>query len=318
MIASDSRLTRIGIYYDGRYFQHVSDYYFYNHERKARLSISGLHTFLREEVAKCEHTDARYCQIVDAHYFRGRLISNIAKDRGKLESERRFEDVLLSEGVTCHFTLIHNPTHGEKGIDVWLSLEAFELAIYKRYDVCVLITGDGDFVPLVRKLNTLGTRVMLLAWDFEYTDEREEKRQTKTAQSLIDESTYAVMMNDEIDKRSRKDDHSINNLFLNINSSPSPQTSYEEKSWLSGSIITLNKGFGFINPDNGGENIFFHYSSVVGDGFNDLGISDRVEYQISREILPDGKNPPASKVRITMKQAQPTIRKNAPLNFISY
>jgi hypothetical protein len=59
---------------------------------------------------------------------------------------------------------------GEKGVDVWLALEAYELAIYKRFDVSVLVVCDGAFLPLVRKLNTLGTRVMLLGWDFRWTD----------------------------------------------------------------------------------------------------------------------------------------------------
>ena len=67
------KLTRIGVFYDGNFFFHVSNYYHYYHERHSRISISGLHAFIRDEVAKCENTDARYCQIVDAHYFRGRL-----------------------------------------------------------------------------------------------------------------------------------------------------------------------------------------------------------------------------------------------------
>jgi uncharacterized LabA/DUF88 family protein len=55
------------------------------------------------------------------------------------------------------------PPH-EKGIDVWLALEAYDLAVHKRFDVLVLFAGDQDFVPLVRKVNGLGTRVMLIAW----------------------------------------------------------------------------------------------------------------------------------------------------------
>ena len=65
---------------------------------------------------------------------------------------------------------------GEKGIDVWLALEAFELAVHKRFDVVALIAGDGDFVPLLRKLNTMGTRVMLLGWDFKYVDQNGNER----------------------------------------------------------------------------------------------------------------------------------------------
>ena len=211
--STDSRLTRIGVFYDGMYFKHVSDYYNYTHYRKARISISGLHKFLREEVGKKEGANPRHCQIVDAHYFRGRLSATKAQERNLLLGERKFEDVLMSEGVTTHFLPVQ-PSRGEKGIDVWFSLEAFELAVYKRYDVSVLVTGDADYVPLVRKLNTLGTRVMLLAWDLEYTDKGGIERTTRTSQALIDEVTYPVMMADIIDDRSKKNDVIIKNLFL--------------------------------------------------------------------------------------------------------
>jgi len=58
----------------------------------------------------------------------------------------------MREGVVTHYlplTQSAGRVIGEKGIDVWLALEAYELAIYKRFDVSVLIAGDGDFLPLV-------------------------------------------------------------------------------------------------------------------------------------------------------------------------
>ena len=46
MAALDGKLTRIGIFYDGNFFFHVSNYYHYHHERRARISIGGLLTAL--------------------------------------------------------------------------------------------------------------------------------------------------------------------------------------------------------------------------------------------------------------------------------
>src|SRR5262245_53589537 len=118
MITADSKLTRIGVFYDGSFFSHVSNYYQYHHDRRSRISVSGLHDFIRDEVAKCEHSDARYCQIVDAHYFRGRLSASEADNRDMLYRERVFDDVLVREGVTTHYLPLG--PQGEKGIDVWL------------------------------------------------------------------------------------------------------------------------------------------------------------------------------------------------------
>lgn len=64
-------MIKIGVFYDGNYFLHVSNYYYYEHERNARISIEGLHNFIRSRVSKEEGIDVKLCHIVDSHYFRG-------------------------------------------------------------------------------------------------------------------------------------------------------------------------------------------------------------------------------------------------------
>lgn len=277
----DTKLTRIGVFYDGSYFSHVSNYYCYDHQRKARISISGLHDFIREEVAKNEQADARYCQIVDAHYFRARVSAADAQDRDALYRERVFEDVLISEGVTTHF--LPSTPRGEKGVDVWFALEAFELAIYKKFNVVVLVAGDGDYVPLVRKLNTLGTRTMLTAWDFKTSGVDGQERETRASQFLINEVTYAVMMDSIIDDRSRSGDRVVNNLFV---APPQPSAARSARPVVAsdelqeGVIQNLKDGFGFITPDSGGDNLFFHWRAVKDGDFDELGIGDLVLFVI--------------------------------------
>ena len=273
----DTRLTRIGVFYDGSYFSHVSNYYCYDHQRRARISISGLHDFIREEVAKNEQADARYCRIVDAHYFRARVSAADAQDRDVLYRERVFEDVLINEGVTTHF--LPSTPRGEKGIDVWFALEAFELAIYKKFNVVVLVAGDGDYVPLVRKLNTLGTRTMVTAWDFKTSGVDGQERETRASQFLINEVTYAVMMDGIIDDRSRSGDRVVNNLFV---ASPQPSVARGARPIVAsdelqeGVIQNLKDGFGFITPDSGGENLFFHWRAVKNGDFDELQVGEMV------------------------------------------
>lgn len=284
-----SRLIRVGVFYDGNFFAHVSNYYLYQHDRSARISIAGLHEFIRNETAKNEGADARYCQIVDAHYFRGRLSAAEAEKRNALLGERAFDDVLMRAGVTTHYLPIG--PQGEKGVDVWLSLEAFELAIYKRFDVVVLVAGDGDFVPLVRKLNTLGTRVLLLGWDFEYTDAEGRVRATKTAQSLLEEATYPVLMHQVIDDRSLRNDRVVNGMFLPaaperprepLPAEVRPQPASNPGERFAGTVQNLLEGYGFISPASGGDNLFFHYKTVSGIEFKDLVVGMAVTYALGR------------------------------------
>jgi cold shock CspA family protein len=308
----DGKLTRVGIFYDGNFFFHVSNYYHYHHERRARISVGGLHAFVRQQVADCENTDPRYCQIVDAHYFRGRLRAGDAEDRDLLFKERVFDDVLVREGVTTHYLPLSR--EGEKGIDVWLALEAFELAIYKRFNVIVLVVCDGDFLPLVRKLNTLGTRVMVLAWDFRYVDQNGNDRETRTAQVLLDEVTYPVMMHTIIEDRARQRDPLINGLFVprkEFSFIPAatrpaplavPATGGAEEI---GTIQNVKSGYGFIAPDRGGPNMFFFHLDVREVDFLDLKAGDRVQYVI-------GQNDRGTCAKEVRRLAAPTVPHEAP------
>jgi cold shock protein len=40
-----------------------------------------------------------------------------------------------------------------------------------------------------------------------------------------------------------------------------------------------SKGFGFIAPDEGGKDLFVHYSNIAGEGFKTLVEGAKVEYE---------------------------------------
>jgi uncharacterized LabA/DUF88 family protein/cold shock CspA family protein len=282
-----SNIIRIGIFYDGYYFYKVSNYYKYEHERKSRISIAGLHYFIRTEVASImEIDDLRHCQIIDAHYFKGR---SSAKDMGeKVQSERVFEDILMRENIVTHYLPLRfseNNTWQEKGIDVWLALEAYELAIYKKFDIMVLVAGDGDYVPLVRKLNTLGIRVMLTSWDYSYFNENGSVAETRTSRQLLEEVLYPVLMNERINSHPSSD--VINGLFVkekrevetenagaSVRENKIPQ---DKKTELVSTIFSIKDSFGFIK-DEKINNVFFYYDTVTNRNFEELEAGMRVKY----------------------------------------
>jgi cold shock CspA family protein/uncharacterized LabA/DUF88 family protein len=289
MSDSQHKLTRIGVFYDGNYFLHVSNYYAYHHERRSRISIAGLHEFVRHRIAEEEGKDFHHCQIVDAHYFRGRLSAQEASAEGnRLYYDRLFDDILMMEGVTTHYLPVRTTYQGyrqERGIDVWMALEAFELALHKQFDVVVLIASDSDFVPLVRKLHTLGVRAMLLAWDYEYFDEEGRRRSTVTSQYLWEEVTYPVAMEKFIDKDN--DEHfAVSRLFVERKKVPvvgvgEEIPEVEEGETRTSTIFSLKDGYGFISyPQT--NNLFFHFSFLVDTDFNDLREGDVVEFTMGK------------------------------------
>ena len=40
------------------------------------------------------------------------------------------------------------------------------------------------------------------------------------------------------------------------------------------------KGYGFITQDNGGKDVFVHYTAIQGDGFKTLEQGQKVKFQI--------------------------------------
>ncbi|HRI60383.1 MAG TPA: NYN domain-containing protein [Saprospiraceae bacterium] len=289
MSDNQHKLTRIGVFYDGNYFLHVSNYYAYHHERRSRISISGLHEFVRHRIADEEGKDFHHCQIVDAHYFRGRLSAQEASAEGnRLFYDRLFDDILMMEGVTTHYLPVRTTYQGyrqERGIDVWMALEAFELSLHKQFDVVVLIASDSDFVPLVRKLHTLGVRVMLVAWDYEYFDEEGRRRSTVTSQYLWEEVTYPVAMEKFIERDS-DENFAVSRLFVErkkvvLNSTEEETTEVEEGEVKTSTIFSLKDGYGFIAyPQT--NNLFFHFSFLVDTDFNDLREGDMVEFTMGK------------------------------------
>ena len=60
-----------------------------------------------------------------------------------------------------------------------------------------------------------------------------------------------------------------------------------------GTIIYFNadKGYGFITPDEGGKDVFVHFSAITSEGFKTLAEGARVEFEPAEgEKGPEARN----------------------------
>ena len=310
-------VIKIGIFYDGNYLYHVSNYYVFHHKHHMRLSISGLHDFVRDEVARREHTTPDFCRIVDAHYFRGRYTTPIVEQKGWIRGERIFEDVLMYNGVTTHFWPM---TEGnEKSVDVALALEAYEMTHLRQYDVCILVAGDSDYAPLVQKIQATGTRVMVLGWEFEFVNDRGLRHETHVSKRLMSDAIYPVMMSDVIESGKYDPGAPISLFVARTTENEEDATDYWDddddmtpmgqpmppqddmaapiptENLKYGHIVLLNpSGWGFIVPDSEGVDIFFCYADLIDVTFDKLRHNALVSYTEGR----NEKGPIARTIRL--------------------
>jgi CspA family cold shock protein len=57
--------------------------------------------------------------------------------------------------------------------------------------------------------------------------------------------------------------------------------------------FSAEKGYGFITPDEGGKDVFAHYSAIQAEGYRSLNEGQKVEY----EVVQGQKGPQAANIK---------------------
>lgn len=61
-----------------------------------------------------------------------------------------------------------------------------------------------------------------------------------------------------------------------------------------GKVKWFRESYGFITPDNGGNDVFVHFSSIIGEGFRTLEEGQKVEFEVTQSE----KGPAAQNVKV--------------------
>jgi len=160
-------ICRLGVFYDGSFFSYAQNYYY--HERQLGwLRFPEFHHFLEKWIGLREQGFFASYKVVYAAWHQGLFTSKDATV-DQLKRDRNRHHDLMHAGVDPKY-LPMSQKHGEKGVDVALAVDALQVGLGRMIDVAVLVTGDGDFVPLVRALNKQGVRVLAAYFAFEAAD----------------------------------------------------------------------------------------------------------------------------------------------------
>ncbi len=92
----------------------------------------------------------------------------------------------------------------EKGIDVWIAIDMIKkLIVDKSCEVCILISGDADFVPAVNLIKDAGKKVLSAFVPFGYSSEL----RNSTEYFIIRKETLTKCFRDYENKKEVKNDN---------------------------------------------------------------------------------------------------------------
>jgi len=201
-MTSGNSICRIGVFYDGSFFRYAQ-YYYYHERELGWLRFQPFHAFIEAFIADKEQGYASY-KVVYAAWHQGLFTSKNATPE-QLRSDRNLHHDLMHSGVEPKY-LPMSQTRGEKGTDVALAVDALQVGLDGKIDIAVLVTGDGDFVPLVRALNKQGVRVLGAYFKFQGKDGKK---------SFINERLLSVV-NYAVDINSLENDKEYKQVFKSL------------------------------------------------------------------------------------------------------
>ncbi len=226
--------VRVMVFYDGNYFKQGQIYFRYKEER-GWFSLPELHSFIEKYVASKTKASTDVTKVVAAHYYDGRTTTNVA-DSNQLEKERDFEMALIQAGVVPHYLPVKETPKSsgdaemaryslaQKGVDVELAIDVLDSAHSNRYDVAVLVTGDADFVPLVRRITSLGKNALVAHFSIEpWVDaHKQNHRGTYASKALLDAASWSLNFNNIVKDQDWKTE--VKALFFKPNTQAQQST----------------------------------------------------------------------------------------------
>lgn len=313
------KTNRIGVFIDGNYLNHASNFYNYTHPKHRRLHLGGLHDFIRNWIAQTSDTDRKLAKIVESHYFRIRINAFEASNRGnQLFYDRQLDDILSYENIRPHYIVYRQNGSVRKetpSMEAKLSLEVLDACHSRRLDAVALVVNDGAYADVALKVAALGVPVFVFHWEFEYQNDEGTEIAVRTSYNLLEACSYSINLSDLIDKQ-RTADYWLDKIFVSERESATSHHSISEEDFANeesddfhyqsdtsedsdieqsfmsdgiskngrtdyeGEILTLKNGYGFIKYPN--NNLFFHHTDVLNADFQELQPGEKVVFSVAK------------------------------------
>lgn len=150
-ILSKNRLPRIKIYIDGANFYH------------GLQSLNKRYVDFNFDFAKFARINSSGRNIQGISYY----IAPYPRQKSEkiFQKQRVFFQRLKNENIRVVKSIINSESGKIKGDDIQIAIDMLDDAVRDVFDTSILVSGNGDFYPLVRKIHAWKKNVEL--WYFE-------------------------------------------------------------------------------------------------------------------------------------------------------
>ncbi|HET6995863.1 MAG TPA: NYN domain-containing protein [Chitinophagaceae bacterium] len=178
-------ILRIGVFYDGSHFTYAQNHFY--GQKLGWLTFQPFHRLL-EDYTRRHYQGFLDYKVVHSAWYQG-LFTSAKADEKKLRLDRNRHHDLMHAGIETKFYPM-SQSMGEKGIDVAMAIDILQIGMEGIIDVAVLVTGDGDFVPLARALMKKGMTVIVAYFEYQEND-----RKSFANERLKEACNYALNIN---------------------------------------------------------------------------------------------------------------------------
>lgn len=165
---SQNSFLRVGFFLDGYTLKKVNEYYQNYHRYHACLDFRGLKSWVLLQIQKYFNKSNKVITL-ESHYYHPKRNPHIYAKSFNGVFKLEFE--LLNAGYQVHYSdKVEEDGHMTPNLSLIDDAQMF--ASYCRMDAVVLLSTQGQYVPLADRLRIMGVPVLLLGWSFEYPKNR--------------------------------------------------------------------------------------------------------------------------------------------------
>lgn len=202
-------VLRVGFFLDGYTLKKVNEYYLKYHKFHSRLDFRELKGWVRDYVMRLFGREGGIVEL-ESHYYHPYERSFDVAEPTEENGLDRLEKQLMLAGFEVHYNASADAK--KLGPNMQLVEDAYLYAYYRKIDVLVLLSTQGQYSSLPERLKRVGVPMLLLGWNFDY-----ERGNTKvfwrTDSCLRELSGYYVAMEEVAEKYPPKRS-AAKNLFM--------------------------------------------------------------------------------------------------------